>query len=386
MAGRGKGFVGHVPAGLYWKTRFFGHTSGMWKRLSGLESGVLRNDIASIRVDRPIYIAGVARSGTTILTEMLARHPDVTSHRYSDFPNVFTSYWRNWIADRVRRAPPEAVERTHKDRLMVTTESPEAVEEAIWMLFFDNLHCPEISQIMDAAVENEAFERFYLDHIRKLLLVRGKSRYLAKGNYNISRLGYIRKMFPDARFLVPVRNPVNHIASLVKQDRLFQAASGEDSRVTEQLHRSGHFEFGPDKRCINVGDSDEAREIQAHWAAGRTALGWAMYWNAIYRSVRCLVERDRDLAEAVHFVRYEELCREPEKIIDSLVAHVDLPAEPFEPVRREFAARLSEPDYYRVDFSAEDLDAIWTVVRTTASSFGYVPAASAESPGSSTSY
>lgn len=386
MEAGAKAAARHVPSGLYWKARFFDVTGNFWAQLARLESSVLRDDISPIRVDRPIYVAGVARSGTTILTEMLARHPDVTSHRYSDFPNVFTPYWRNWLAQRVHRSPPKAVERAHKDRVMVTSESPEAVEEVIWMRFFEKLHDPLASQSFDTATSNPEFETFYRDHIRKLLLVRGKSRYLAKGNYNVTRLAYIRKIFPEARIVIPVRNPVNHVASLVKQDRIFEAATREDSRVTEQLHRSGHFEFGPDKRCINVGDSDEACEIQAHWAAGRTALGWAMYWNAVYRSVLRMVERDPDLAGAVYFVRYEDLCRIPEKIIDSLVAHVDLPAKPFEPIRREFAARLSEPDYYRADFTDEDLDAIWTVVRSTASSFGYLPAASAESPGSSTSY
>lgn len=386
MGADAKAAARHVPSALYWKARFFDATCQFWARLARLESSILREYIAPMRVDRPIYVAGVARSGTTILTEMLARHPDVTSHRYSDFPNVFTPYWRNWLMQRVRRSPPEAVERAHKDRVMVTSESPEAVEEVIWMRFFERLHDPLANQTLDASTSNPEFETFYRDHIRKLLLVRGKSRYLAKGNYNVTRLAYIRKIFPEARIVIPVRNPVNHVASLVKQDCIFEAATREDSRVTEQLQRSGHFEFGPDKRCINVGDSNEAREIQDHWAAGRTALGWAMYWNAVYRSLRHLFEGDPDLAGAVHFIRYEELCREPERMIDSLVAHVDLPAQPFESVRRELAERLSEPDYYQVDFSDEDLEAIWTVVGATASSFGYVPAGPAEPPGPSTFY
>ncbi|MBS3821724.1 MAG: sulfotransferase [Phycisphaerae bacterium] len=318
-----------------------------------------------------MYIAGVARSGTTILTEMLARHPDVTSHRYSDFPNVFTPYWRNWLAGRVRRAPARAVERAHKDRLMVTTESPEAVEEVIWMHFFAHLHDPETSQMMGGAVENAAFESFYRDHVRKLLLVRGKSRYLTKGNYNITRLGYIRKMFPDARFVVPVRNPINHVASLLKQDRLFQRTGAEDPRVTEQLHRSGHFEFGLDKCCIHVGDADEARTIQALWAEGRAVEGWAMYWNAVYRSVRLAIECDPALDEAVSLVRYEDLCGEPGPVIDRLLPHFGLPPEPFEPVRREFIARLSEPDYYAPEFTQTELEAIKRATAETARWCGY---------------
>ena len=362
--------AGHVPGGLYWKARFFDASAGLWKRLAGLETAALRDDLPEAG-RAPIYVAGVARSGTTILTEMLARHPDVTSHRYSDFPNVYTPYWRNRLAERTRRKPPPAVERAHRDRLIVTTESPEAVEEVLWMQFFGYLHDPGVSQVMDETVDNPVFEAFYREHIAKLLLVRERTRYLTKGNYNTTRLGYIRKIFPEARFVVPVRNPVNHIASLFKQDRLFEQASREDPRVTEQLHRSGHFEFGPDSRCIHVGDDEEARAIHEQWSSGRPAVGWAMYWNAVYRSVLDALDRDADLAERALLVRYEDLCRTPAETIDRIVSHCRLPADAFEPVREEYASRLSEPDYYAPDFSSEELDEIRRTTAGTAQRLGY---------------
>ncbi|MGK7294985.1 MAG: sulfotransferase [Candidatus Wenzhouxiangella sp. M2_3B_020] len=368
----------HVPGGLYWKTRFFSATAGLWKRLAAIETAVLRDELPDPG-NAPIYVAGVARSGTTILTEMIARHPDVTCHRYSDFPNVHTPFWRNWLAERTRRAPAEAVERAHRDRLMVTAESPEAVEEVIWMRYFDHLHDAGRSQVMGSDVDNPAFEAFYREHVAKLLLARGRSRYLTKGNYNTTRLGYIRSIFPEARFVVPVRRPLNHVASLVKQDRLFRRSAAEDPRVTGQLHRSGHFEFGPDKRCIHVGDDDEAAEIHAHWQAGRDAEGWAMYWNAVYRSVLDAIDRDEDLAGRVLFVRYEALCARPTETIDGIVDHCRLPAKPFESVRDDFSARLSEPDYYAPDFSEREIERIHRVTAATAGRLGYSPPA--ESPG-----
>lgn len=361
----------HVPRAIYWQTRFFDATERFWTMLAQLESTVLGDELRRRKIDRPIYVAGVARSGTTIVTEMLAGHPDVTSHRYSDFPNIHTPYWRNWLADRIGRSRPQATERAHRDRLMVTAESPEAVEEVLWMQFFDHLHDPSLCHVLDDSTSNPKFESFYRDHIRKLLLVRGRSRYLTKGNYNITRLGYLRKLFPDARFVVPVRNPVNHVASLVKQDRLFERLAGEDPRVAEQLRRSGHFEFGPGKRCINVGDPDEARAIQAHWAEGRAVLGWAMYWNAVYRHLLDALERDPELAEAVLPVRYEALCSESGPVIDRIVSHCRLSAEPFEVVRREYIDRISEPDYYRPDFTPAEESDLRAVTRETAEAFGY---------------
>ncbi|MFO7762114.1 MAG: sulfotransferase [Wenzhouxiangellaceae bacterium] len=331
----------------------------------------MRDEIDGVTIEKPIYVASVARSGTTILTEVLARHPDVTSHRYSDFPNIYTPYWRNWLAQRIQGGPARSVERAHKDRLMVTSESPEAVEEVLWMRFFDHLHDPARSHVLDSSTSNPAFEAFYRDHVRKLLLVRGRSRYLAKGNYNTTRLGYLLKLFPDARLIVPVRNPVNHIASLVKQDRLFERLAGEDPRVPAHLHRSGHFEFGPGKHCIHAGDDRRALSIQQAWNTGRRVRGWALYWDCVYAHLKQIHERDREVRDAVLFVRYEDLCRDTESTLDAIVAHCALDPQGFEPVRAEYADKLNEPDYYAPDFPAEALEIIREITGETAQWYGY---------------
>ena len=365
-----------VPAGLYLKTRVFEATRPLWRQLARLESAVLRDELREIPIREPIYIAGVARSGTTILTEMLSRHPDVTSHRYSDFPNIYTPYWRNWLAQRVRRSTPPAVERAHRDRVMVTPESPEAVEEVIWMAHFDGLHDASRSQILGPEARNEAFERHYLDHIRKLLLVRGRSRYLTKGNYNVSRVGYIRKLFPDARILVPIRSPISHVASLVKQDRLFTRAAGADSRVVKQLHRSGHFEFGPDKRCIHTGDDRTAGQIQADWADGNSVAAWARYWASVHECILDFCKSSTANRDSVLFVPYEELCNRSAEVIDRVIGHCRLPAEKFGEVRDEYADRLAEPGYYSIEFDTHEARCIEEICGPVAARLGYAIACS----------
>lgn len=356
---------------LHWRARLFARTAPAWRRLAGIESTVLREEIERTPIDKPIYIAGVPRAGSTLLTELLSRHPDATSHRYSDFPNIFTPFWRNWLAERSRRRPAEAVERAHRDRIMVSTESPEAVEEVIWMQFFAQLHDSATNQALTAETDNPAFERFYRDHIRKLLLVRNRSRYLAKGNYNTTRLGYIRKLFPDARFIVPVRHPVNQVASLVKQDRLFEQANAEDPRVDRQLRMSGHFEFGPGRRPVCLAGGNDARRIAGLWNSGRTIEGWALYWHSIYGHVLDLIDRDPELKSAVLLLRYEDLCRDPESTIRRLIEHARLDAAAAEPLIAEYAKRISEPDYYQPDFSDGEFAALAEITRDTADRLDY---------------
>jgi len=348
----------HVPAGLYCKTALFAAMAPLWRALSRLESVVLADEIAAQPMRRPIYIAGVPRSGTTLLTEMLARHPAVTSHRYSDFPNLWTPYWHNWLADRVGRDRSEPAERAHRDRLKVNRESPEAVEEVLWMNFFDRLHDPTHDQRLTADTDNPAFERAYRDHIAKLLAVRGAERYLAKGNYNATRLGYLLKLFPDARIVVPWREPVAQVASLVKQDRLFTRMAAEDARVPRQLARSGHFEFGPGKRAAHLGDDESAAAIVDDWNAGRLAEGWARYWTAIYRHVLDFLGADSGHREAVFVLGYERLCADPEAALDALLGHLDLDPAPFAAIRADYVGRISPPDYYRPEFSDSELERI----------------------------
>lgn len=345
----------HVPSGLYFQSRLFAATNKLWRRLADLETRVVREEISQGVVDRPVYITGLARSGTSILTEMLARHPDLTCHRYSDFPNVWTPYWRNYLLDKSRLQTPKLTERAHRDRIYVSNDSPEALEEVLWMSFFPALHDATVNQVLDGQLRNAAFDQFYREHILKLLAVRRAGRYLAKGNYNISRIRYILALYPDAKFLIPVRSPVNHVASLAKQHALFTRLSAQDRRVSRQLALSGHFEFGPRRTPVNFGNPETTRAIIECWEQGREVEGWARYWAGTYGHVVGQLEAFPDVRKACLLFRYEDLCNHSAGLIDSILGHSELPGTAFEAIRAEYITRLTTPDYYDVDFSPPEL-------------------------------
>jgi len=360
-----------VPSGLHWKSRFFAATQPAWQMLSNLETRVLADEIRDISVSAPIYVTSLARSGTTIVTELLARHPAVTSHRYGDFPALWTPYWRNWLADRSHRPPARLVERAHLDRININNDSPEAVEELIWTRFFPGLHNPDSSNLLDGSRRNPGFDTFYRSHIRKLLAVREASRYLAKGNYNVARLGYLHNLFPDARFLIPIRHPVNHIASLVKQHRLFCQAHQLDKRVGRQLALAGHWEFGPYRRPVNLGDDSATRAVTAAWSEGDEVLGWAHLWVSSFDYIFKLINELKSISEATYIFKYEDLCSQSETIIDQLLEHTGLDPNQFAEARQEYSEKLSPPDYYQADFSDQELATIRSVCGTVATNFGY---------------
>ncbi|MEJ2717813.1 MAG: sulfotransferase [Deltaproteobacteria bacterium] len=325
-------------------------------KLGNLESAAYGDKIRRIPIDRPIYVCGLARAGSTILLEMLASHPDAATHRYKDFPFVHIPVWWNWFLARASRESADPVERFHKDRILVTQESPEAMEEIVWMAFFRDCHDPGISDVLGAETGNGRFEDFYRDHIRKVLYLRNGTRYIAKGNYNVTRIPYLRKLFSQARFVIPVRDPVHHVASLMKQHRLFCDEERRDPRILDYMRRVGHFEFGLNRTPINTGDRARVERIEELWRRGDEARGWACLWASVYAFAADMLEGNRELADSTLLVCYEDLCGSPQEMLEALYSHCALSVDRETLIRQ--AGQLSAPSYYSVSFSREETEAI----------------------------
>lgn len=335
--------------------------------LAGLESRLLGERLEAVPIEAPVYVTGLARSGSTILLELLARHEQLASHRYRDFPPVLLPVAWNWFLDRAAQREVAAEERAHQDRILVTPESPEAFEELVWSAFFAQLHDPAQSTVLDASTSNARFEAFYRDHIRKLLLVRGGRRYLAKGNYNVARLGYLRRLFPDARFVVPVRDPLWHVASLMKQHALFCREGRRDPRVVRHMSRAGHYEFGLDRRAVNLGDGTAPR-IEALWRAGAEVEGWALTWDSVYGHLAGVLQAEPALRAATLVVRYEDFCARPGETMARVLEHCRLPPGAL-PALAE--AQVAAPGYYEPAFTAAERALIRERTRETAGFFEY---------------
>jgi len=325
-------------------------------RLGRIESSYFAEQLPSGAIDRPIFIAGLARAGSTILLSTLAEHPDLATHRYRDFPFLATPIWWNAFLDRARAGKTaEPAERAHKDRILVSPESPEAMEEPLWMAFFPDLHDPNRDNVLSEETQHPAFEAVLVEHIRKILHIRKGRRYLSKGNYNSTRLAYLHRLFPDARFLIPFRDPVHQIASLMKQHRLFTEAARDNSHVDRYLRRVGHFEFGPARIPVRIGTTETVAAVQAAWDQGDEVRGWALAWADLYGHLLEVLERRPTLRVAALPIDYDALCQAPHAWLETIYSHCDLKISGDSLDAQ--AATLSAPDYYRVGFddAAESL-------------------------------
>jgi hypothetical protein len=351
----------HALGGLVERHRAF------WIWLGRLESSRLAEELRPVAVRSPVYVCGLARSGSTLLHEVVSSYPGVATHRVKDYPMLFTPCW--WRRATAGLRPPPPRERPHRDGVMITTESPDALEEMLWMAFFPRCHDPSVSGLLGAGDSYPAFESFYRAHVCKLLLAEGATRYAAKANYHVARLPYLLRLFPDARFLIPVRAPAGHVASLLRQQRWFSAGQRRHPRALAYMRRSGHFEFGMDRRPMHLGDGERVRRIQEAWAAGDEVRGLATYWDMVYGYLARLLAADARVRDAALVVRFEDLCAAPVETLRAVLGHCGLPDA--EGLVQKYAPGIRAPTYYESNFSAADLAVIRAETAGTAALWGY---------------
>ncbi|MFX1480348.1 MAG: sulfotransferase [Promethearchaeota archaeon] len=351
-------------------TKLFSSVKPLSYLLDRLETMVLHHAINKIFIDRPVYITGLARAGTSIILEMLSKHPDLASHQYKHLLMPYIPHWINYIVQ-FTRFYSQPIERLHADGIYITRDSPEAVEEKFWQTFFENCHNENTSNIISKDISNPKFELFYQNHIKKLINSQNSSRYLAKNNYNVTRLEYLLRLFPDSKFLVIIRNPVDHIASLIKQTQLYMRMEKDVPLLIDWLKILGHHEFGHFQVCINVGNTELIYKIRKLWRDKKTYVkGWAYYWNSIYEFIANKLDKNKELKKATYVVNYDKLCETPDRIIDNILKHAELPINSFEQTKKYYVNHLHLPTYYTPNFTPLDFEYIYEVTKGTASRFG----------------
>ncbi|MPZ56006.1 MAG: sulfotransferase [Rhizobiales bacterium] len=316
-----------VEAWADWVGGFVARHPRLWRSLGDLETRRLNRTLDGIAIQAPIFICGLARSSSTILLECLAAHQDTVTHRYRDYPGVLAPVFWDRISARLYANRSMPVERAHGDGIAITPDSPEAMEEMLWMAFYPQGHDPARDNTVGRGGVVPEFANFYRDHIRKLLWLRQGRRYLAKGNYNLARLGGLIDLFPDARLIVPLRDPVTHIASLMRQHSLFCAAEARHPAALRYMQRVGHFEFGLDRRPLNLGNVESAAAVLDLWSHGHDAEGWSFYWAYVHNFLADLLEQDAALRQATLFVPFEELCTDPVAVLGRVLSHAGLTAD-----------------------------------------------------------
>lgn len=250
--------------------------------LADLETRWFRRELAACSAERPVWIAGLPRAGSTLLHELLACCPEFATQTYRDVPFVATPMLWRGLSQPFWRDPGLA-ERAHGDGMTVSPDSPAAVEEHLWSLHFPSRYRTTTQAPWPDDVD-PAFARAFADHRRKVVALRKRtepraSRYLAKDNQHILRIPLLLQLAPDARILVPFREPAAHAASSCRQHAHFLAMHRADPFTARAMRHLGHFDFGLHRKPIDF----------ANWLARADAEHdpnhWLAYWVAAYEAL-----------------------------------------------------------------------------------------------------
>lgn len=269
--------------------------------LARLETRLYKKTLARQSVERPVFIAGLPRAGTTLLLECCVASPEFASHCYRDMPFVPVPLLWNSFTRRFGKTG-EKRERAHADGMQIDVDSPEALEEVLWLLFWANHYQKNRVIPWTHDERHEEFVAFFTDHMRKIVALRcgaeaTTGRYISKNNMNISRTRWLRERFPDAVLLIPFRDPVQSAASLLRQHRNFLAMHARDTFAATYMRAIGHFEFGVNIKPIDFDAWLAKRQCESYETLGF----WLEYWHAAYRH---LSAQDANLT----FFDYERFC------------------------------------------------------------------------------
>jgi hypothetical protein len=223
--------------------------------------------------DRPIFILGPPRSGTSVLYKTLCTHPDVAyMHRgFKKLPQL------PWLAHALERAG------------LVGSTPKEA------SAFWDRYRAGRLD-VMTADEVTPAIRTWYRKVVEGVLRVTGRKRFVAKCPPHSVRVPWIDAIFPDAQFVVAVRDWRAVVCSTaIKRD------------ANEERQRREFF-------GIRVPGHKRMKTLASEHSAAR-----------IYRVVHEMLEGwEAELPGRFHHVVYSRLCADPRAELREVARFCDL--------------------------------------------------------------
>lgn len=219
-----------------------------------------------------IFITGLPRSGTTSLLNFIYSSDDYASLTYKNMPFILSPNFSKLF----NKKGISKKERLHGDGITFDINSPEALDE----IFFGN---------NDDFVKNEL-----LYYLKLICISYNKDKYLSKNNLNYKRVDLISEILPKSKFLILIRDPLQHSYSLLRQHIHFCKLQKENDFIRRYMNYLGHNEFGLDhKPWNNPINFNKLNDLNY----------WIEQWNLFYQNI---LNKYQDYNNC-HFVIYEEL-------------------------------------------------------------------------------
>ena len=227
-----------------------------------------------IKNQQHIFITGLPRSGTTILLNFLYSSGQYASLTYKNMPFIMSPHFSKLFNKKKKIITKE---RLHSDGITFDINSPEALDE----FFFNN---------------DEGFIKDELiNYIQLILNSENKNKYLSKNNLNYKRIKLINTILPEAKLIIPIREPLQHSYSLLNQHLRFSKLQKDDDFIRRYMNYLFHNEFGLDHKSWNN---------PIYFSDFNDINYWLEQWCLFYQKII----NEYEFNKSCHFVVYEELC------------------------------------------------------------------------------
>ncbi|MDZ4688361.1 MAG: sulfotransferase [Planctomycetaceae bacterium] len=283
-----------------------------------IERYLMRIDLTGIDIDRPIFLLGLPRSGTTMLQDICCTHPEVAyiTNAMHQFPRCLCAVE---VMRKLLRLDAKG-ERYLADSVEVEAGSPnEGIK--LWGTWFgwtphDLRYVPRTPDSFTPAEIAEIRHQ-----LRRIIWCHGRDRrFFTKNPALIPDIAILQHIFPDAKYIHIVRDPRNSANSMLK---LYQLEKQQLDRIRSN-HRHGLYDRGV---FIPYPRIPKLAEYIEQWGPDdlRTT---AHVWNDSVSMIRGWRDKLPHFLE----VRYEDILREPEQQLSRLFDFAEL-----RPIQREDA-------------------------------------------------
>ena len=246
-------------------------------------------------IDRPIFIVGCGRSGTTLLFDLLAQHPDVA--RTTGYPDGEDH--DGWI--RYGHCAMAGIGNVHSG------DYGAGINGSNYCLHLTQSDAtPDIAQSMRG---------YYWEGV----LGRNTcKRVLNKQPHLSNKLGYVLGIFPDARIIQIVRDCQPVVASWI-------AVMGQHPSLTVYWPQERFPCFWLFERPRSTAAASAIERHGRFFPGGGEAL-WVDYWVKVNLGIE---EQMRDSTDQLCVVRYEDLVSAPQQVLDAMCRFCGLESHPF---------------------------------------------------------
>lgn len=285
-------------------------------------------------IDRPIFITGLGRSGTTLIHTMLSRHPHVSwlSLLCGKFPG--RPYLNRWLMSGID-VPILNIYLKHR---FLPLEN-----YAFWDYYFAGFSHPNRDLV---ASDVNVRTRTSLRNVASALLTAKRNRLLIKIT-GLPRISFLHAIFPDARFVHVLR----------------------DGRAVANSRLKAPFWKG--WQGLNIWGGQMPEHFRQEWERHRrsfvalAAIEWKTHMDQFEA-----VKQDFPNIDICQ-VRYECLCANPIGELKRIADHCELTWDPwFETAARAFHVK-NENEKWKSDLTEQQCTILGEVLRLYLAKYGY---------------